>query len=50
MIELSKLSREDEAARERLVARAPGMIARTRDWSAINTGSWNLQGLRTLAR
>ena len=49
MIELSKLSREDEAARERLVARAPGMIARTRDWSAINTGSWNLQGLRTLA-
>ena len=49
MIELSKLSREDEAARERLVARAPGMIARTQDWSAINTGSWNLQGLRTLA-
>ena len=49
MIDLSTLSREDEAARERLNARADAMVAQTRDWADINTGSWNLAGLRQLA-
>lgn len=49
MFELSTLSREDEAARERLYARAADMVAQTRAWSAINTGSWNLKGLQRLA-
>lgn len=49
MTQLSSLSREDEAARERLAAAAPDMIARTRAWSAINTGSYNIPGLKTLA-
>ncbi|HPF22873.1 MAG: hydrolase [Hyphomonas sp.] len=49
MIDLSTLSREDEAARERLHARAAGMVAQTQSWSAINTGSWNATGLKKLA-
>lgn len=49
MIDLSTLSREDEAARERLHARAAGMVAQTQSWSAINTGSWNIAGLNQLA-
>ena len=49
MTQLSSLSREDEAARERLVAAAPDMIARTRVWSSINTGSYNIAGLKMLA-
>lgn len=49
MTQLSSLSREDEAARERLAAAALDMIARTRAWSSINTGSYNIAGLKTLA-
>lgn len=49
MTQLSSLSREDEAARERLAAAAPDMIARTRAWSSINTGSYNIAGLKMLA-
>ena len=49
MIDLSTLSREDEAARERLDARASDMVAQTRSWAAINTGSWNIAGLKQLA-
>ncbi|KCZ99140.1 hypothetical protein HPO_06213 [Hyphomonas polymorpha PS728] len=49
MTQLSSLSREDEAARERLAAAAPDMIARTRAWSSVNTGSYNIPGLKTLA-
>lgn len=49
MTQLSSLSREDEAARERLAAAALDMIARTRAWSSINTGSYNIAGLNTLA-
>lgn len=49
MTQLSSLSREDEAARERLAAAALDMIARTRAWSSINTGSYNIVGLKTLA-
>jgi glutamate carboxypeptidase len=49
MNQLSSLTREDEAARERLSAAAAEMVARTRGWSAINTGSYNIEGLKTLA-
>lgn len=49
MIELSTLSHEDEAARERLAARASDMVELTRKWAAINTGSHNVEGLRKLA-
>lgn len=49
MIELSSLTREDEAARERLAAAAAEMVARTRGWSAINTGSYNIAGLKAFA-
>jgi glutamate carboxypeptidase len=49
MIDLSTLSQEDEAVRERLNARAPDMIAQTKRWASINTGSWNVDGLRELA-
>ncbi|MFN4024730.1 MAG: hydrolase [Hyphomonas sp.] len=49
MNELSILSRDDEAARERLAAAAGDMVARTRTWAAINTGSHNIAGLKTLA-
>ena len=44
MNELSKLSPEDEAARERLGSAAGDMVARTQAWSAINTGSYNIAG------
>ena len=40
---------EDEAAIARLQARAPAMLERTIDWSRINTGSWNINGLNALA-
>lgn len=49
MNQLSSLTREDEAARERLAAAAAEMISRTRGWSAINTGSYNIDGLKMLA-
>lgn len=49
MLDLNILSREDEAARERLNARAAGMVAQTRAWASINTGSWNADGLNQLA-
>ena len=46
---LTTLSRDDEAARERLHSASPEMIARTSAWSDINTGSWNTEGLRRFA-
>ena len=49
MTDLSTLSPEDEAARERLNARASDMVTRTCDWAAINTGSLNTEGLRRMA-
>lgn len=49
MIDLSTLSREDDAARERLNARSAGMLAQTRSWAEINTGSWHIAGLKRLA-
>ena len=49
MIDLSTLSKEDEAARERLEARASDMISQTKQWAGINTGSWNIEGLKQLA-
>jgi len=49
MTDLSMLSAEDEAARERLYAASAGMLERTRSWSAHNTGSLNTEGLRKFA-
>ncbi|MFN7054110.1 hydrolase [Hyphomonas sp.] len=46
---LTDLSREDAAARERLTDALPQMIARTRDWSVHNTGSFNVAGLKAFA-
>jgi len=49
MTDLSLLSPDDEAARERLSSRSADMISRTRNWASINTGSWNFDGLNQLA-
>ncbi len=49
MTDLAKLTADDEAARERLYAAAPDMLARTRGWSAHNTGSLNTEGLHRFA-
>lgn len=49
MNELSILTREDEAIRERLEAASDEMVARTRGWAQINTGSYNIDGLKRLA-
>jgi glutamate carboxypeptidase len=49
MSELSILTSDDEAARERLNAAAAAMLARTRGWSLHNTGSSNVDGLKSFA-
>lgn len=46
---LTTLSREDEQARERLGDAGEAMLSRTCDWAGVNTGSWNTEGLKTLA-
>ncbi len=49
MDEVSSLSREDEAARERLADASEFMVERTVSWSKVNTGSWNTEGLKSFA-
>ena len=49
MSELSILTSDDEAARERLNAAAAAMVVRTRSWSQHNTGSNNVDGLKAFA-
>lgn len=49
MQNLTHVSDEDAEARERLLAANGDMLARTLDWAQINTGSWNGEGLKTLA-
>lgn len=49
MKEINQLTLEDAAVQERLGARDADMLATTRSWSAINTGSYNLAGLKALA-
>ena len=46
---MNTLSRDDEAARERLASVSQDMIDRTCEWSDINTGSWNTEGLKQFA-
>ncbi|MEL6286493.1 MAG: hypothetical protein AAFQ18_09795 [Pseudomonadota bacterium] len=46
---LTELTREDEAARERLSDANAAMVDRTCNWSAVNTGSWNTSGLKAFA-
>lgn len=49
MSDIEILSCEDEAAVERLSAAASEMTARTVDWARVNTGSWNIEGLKAFA-
>ena len=49
MNQLSQMTREDEAARERLEAATAAMQARTCAWSDVNTGSWNTDGLKAFS-
>lgn len=49
MNDLSRLTHDDEAARERIASGAADMLARTCAWSDINTGSWNIDGLRSFS-
>ncbi|MEM0985890.1 MAG: hydrolase [Pseudomonadota bacterium] len=49
MSNLTELSMDDERLRERLGGASEDMEARTRDWASINTGSWNREGLLSLA-
>ncbi len=46
---LARLTPEDDAARERLSARAEAMLERTISWARVNTGSWNVEGLNAFA-
>ena len=49
MADLSVMTKDDEAICERIVDLEPKMQSRTFDWAEINTGSWNRDGLETLA-
>lgn len=49
MTNLSDLSKEDEAAIERLKDRSGSMVERTVGWSEMNTSSTNVEGLRSFA-
>lgn len=49
MSDIENLSREDEAAIERLNAAGDAMTERTVDWAKTNTGSWNIEGLKGFA-
>lgn len=46
---LSDLNAADKAALDHLETRQDDMLARVVSWSEINTGSWNADGLKTLA-
>ncbi len=49
MQNLSELNNVDHQVCERLDSDADAMLERTLDWARINTGSWNTNGLNTLA-
>lgn len=49
MVDLSIKTSEDEAVCERVTDLKDAMQARTFEWADINTGSWNRDGLETLA-
>jgi len=49
MVDLSIKTADDEAICERIVDLEAAMQARTFDWARINTGSWNRDGLESLA-
>ena len=49
MTDLASKTTEDEAICERLADAAGAMQARTCEWSATNTGSWNTAGLVSFA-
>ena len=46
---LSDLTSDDAAAIAMLQDRAPAMLERTIAWSKVNTGSWNIDGLKAFA-
>ncbi|MEO1475665.1 MAG: M20/M25/M40 family metallo-hydrolase, partial [Pseudomonadota bacterium] len=49
MDQLEELSREDHEAIERLNDRQTAMVDQTVSWAAVNTGSFNTEGLKTFA-
>lgn len=49
MDSLSTLSSEDERAHERLIDANDAMVSRTVAWAKVNTGSWNIAGLKAFA-
>ncbi|MHA7901116.1 MAG: hydrolase [Henriciella sp.] len=49
MTDLSVKTKDDEAICERIADLDSNMKSRTFDWAKINTGSWNRDGLETLA-
>ncbi len=49
MIDLSELTATDSAALAHIETRQNAMLDRVLDWAAINTGSWNVEGLKALA-
>ena len=46
---MGKKTDEDEAVCERIAAAEEKMQSRMLDWAAMNTGSWNADGLKALA-
>lgn len=48
-IDLSQLNETDEAALARVKNEQDAMLERVLGWSAVNTGSWNTDGLASLA-
>ncbi|MEM6649811.1 MAG: hydrolase [Pseudomonadota bacterium] len=49
MTDLSTLSAEDQAAQDRLYGLNDAMLRRTIDWAKVNTGSYNVEGLKGFA-
>ena len=49
MVDLSIKNKEDEAICERVQGLTADMQTRMFKWAEINTGSWNREGLDTLA-
>lgn len=46
---LSDLNRVDQASLDHVATQQDAMLARVLSWAEINTGSWNADGLKTLA-
>ena len=49
MNSIGQLTRHDESALDYLSAINEKMVKRTTDWALVNTGSWNIEGLRSFS-